>query len=76
MADKSTYEQKTLSDGSKNPKYIDMLDEDKAIANQKFTCISFVSPEKILKNREMFLFEQFLKKWDFNKSMSKYSELS
>ena len=74
MADKSTYEQKNLNDGSKNPKYIDMLDEDKAIANQKFTCISFVSPEKILKNREMFLFEQFLKKWDFNKSMSKYSE--
>ena len=27
----------------------DLLDEDKPIAEQKFVCISFVSPEKILK---------------------------
>ena len=74
MANKSSYEQKTLADGSKNPKYIDMLDEDKPIANQKFVCISFVSPEKILKNREHYLFQQFLKSWDFNKSMEKYNQ--
>ncbi len=74
MANKSSYEQKTLSDGSKNPKYIDMLEEDKPIANQKFVCISFVSPEKILKNREHYLFQEFLKSWDFNKSMEKYNQ--
>ena len=28
----------------------DLLDEDKPIANQKFCCLSFLSPEKILKN--------------------------
>ena len=74
MANKITYEQKTLSDGSKNPKYIDMLEEDKAIANQKFVCISFVSPEKILKDREHYLFQEFLKTWDFYKSMEKYNQ--
>ena len=74
MANNSSYEQKTLADGSKNPKYIDMLEEDKPIANQKFVCISFVSPEKILKNREHYLFQEFLKSWDFNKSMEKYNQ--
>ena len=36
--------------------HIDLLDEDKAIAEQKFVCLSFVSPEKILKNKELFIF--------------------
>ena len=31
------------------PKYVDILEEDKPIAGQKFVCVSFVSPEKILK---------------------------
>jgi hypothetical protein len=35
-------------------------------------CISFVSPEKILKKRENYLFEQFLKQWEFTKSMEKF----
>jgi hypothetical protein len=34
--------------------------------------MSFVSPERILKKRETFLFDQFVKQWDFTKSMSKY----
>ena len=38
-----------LPNGVKNPKYIDLLDEDKDVAGQKFVCVSFVSPEKILK---------------------------
>jgi hypothetical protein len=48
------------------------LEEDKPIANQKFACISFVSPENILKQKEIFFFEEFLKKWDLNKSMEKF----
>ena len=59
-------------DGSTNPKYIDLCDEDPAIAGQKFTCMSFVSPEKILKKREVYLFDQFIKNWDFSKSMERY----
>ena len=61
------------SDGSANPKYVDMLDEDKPIAGQKFTCVSFVSPEKIIKSRELFNFQQFLKQWDMNKSLEKFN---
>ena len=55
-----------------NPKYVDLLEEDKPISNQKFVCVSFVSPEKIVKQKELFFFEQFLKKWEFNKSMEKF----
>jgi hypothetical protein len=42
------FEKKQLPDGSDNPKYIDLLDEDKPISGQKFVCVSFVSPENIL----------------------------
>jgi len=58
--------------GKPNLNYVDLLEEDKPIAGQKFVCVSFVSPEKILKQKEVFLFEQFLKKWDLNKSMEKF----
>jgi hypothetical protein len=70
----SSFERKTLADGSMNPKYIDLCDEDAPIAGQKFACVSFVSPEKILKKRDIFLFEQFLKQWDFTKSVDKFNE--
>ena len=68
---KEKYEKK-LKNGKPNPKFVDLLDEDKSIAGQKFACISFVSPEKLLKQKDMFYFEEFLKQWDFNKSMEKY----
>jgi hypothetical protein len=55
-----------------NPKYVDLLEEDKPITGQKFVCISFCSPEQILKKKELFFFEEFLKKWDLNKSMEKF----
>jgi hypothetical protein len=55
-----------------NPKYVDLLEEDKQIAGQKFVCVSFCSPERILKEKEIFFFEEFLKKWDLNKSMEKF----
>ena len=55
-------------DGSLNKKYIDLLDEDKPIAGQKFACMSFISPENILKDKNIYMFEKFLKIWDFKKS--------
>lgn len=67
-------ERKLNADGSENPKYIDVLDEDKPIAAQKFVCVSFISPEKILKQKEHFFFEQFLNKWEINKSMEKFNQ--
>ena len=74
MADNKNITYRKNPDGSENPKYVDMLDEDKPIAGQKFTCVSFVSPEKILKNRELFFFQQFLKQWDMNKSLEKFNQ--
>jgi len=70
----STYEKKVLDNGKKNENYIDLCDEDQPIAGQKFACISFVSPEKILKKREVYLFDQFVKQWEFSKSMERYFE--
>ena len=60
--------------GKPNPTYVDLLEEDKPIAGQKFACISFVSPEQIVKQKEMYMFEHFLKDWDFRKSMEKYTQ--
>ena len=74
MAQKSNYQRQLNSDGSKNPKYVDLLEEDKPIAGQKFVCVSFVSPEKILKQKSIFYFEQFLKHWDFSKSTQKFTQ--
>jgi len=68
----SGFERKTLKNGKPNTKYIDVLDEDDSIAGQKFACMSFISPEKILQKRETFLFQQFIQQWDFTKSMSKF----
>jgi|TARA_B110000967_G_C18884785_1_gene563316 hypothetical protein len=70
----STFEKKTMPSGEENPKYVDLCDEDSAIAGQKFACMSFVSPEKILKKREVYLFDQFVKQWEFSKSMERYFE--
>jgi len=69
----SSFERKTLPNGKENPKYIDLCDEDVPIAGQKFACLSFVSPERILKKRENFLFENFVKQWDFTKSIEKFT---
>ena len=54
------FERKVNSDGTPNTKYIDLLDEDRPLSGQKFVCVSFVSPENILKQKNMFYFENFL----------------
>ena len=61
-------------DGSLNSKYVDLLDEDKPIAGQKFACVSFLSPEKIIKDKNMFFFNEFLKQWEMSKSLEKYTQ--
>ena len=68
---KSGFDRKTVG-GKPNHKYVDLLDEDKPISGQKFVCVSFCSPEKILKNKDIYFFEEFLKNWEFNKSMEKF----
>ena len=68
------FERKLTSDGKVNPKYIDLLDEDKPISGQKFVCVSFVSPERILKDKNRFFFKEFLKYYDFTKSIKKFEQ--
>lgn len=72
MAQNLNFELPKNSDGTPNPKYVDLLEEDKPISGQNFVCISFVSPEKILKQKQNFFFEQFLRVWDFTKSANKF----
>jgi hypothetical protein len=62
------------SNGSENPKYVDLLEEDKPLSGQKFVCVSFVSPENILKQKNHFLFQEFLKHYDFTKSVQKFTQ--
>jgi len=73
-ATKNGFKRHQKNDGSPNTKYVDLLEIDKPIAGQSFGCFSFISPEKILKQREMFYFEEFLKQWEMNKSMEKFNQ--
>ena len=38
------FEKKMTDDGKLNPRYVDLLNEDKPIASQLYGCYSFVSP--------------------------------
>jgi len=60
--------------GKNDPKYIDLLDEDMPIAGQKFACLSFVSPEKILKQKEIYFLDKFLNQFDLSKSLQKFTQ--
>jgi hypothetical protein len=68
----SSYEPKNNPDGTPNPKYIDLLSVDPPIAEQNYVCMSFVSPDKILKQKNAFLFERFVKNFDLEKSSKKF----
>ena len=55
---------------------VDLLDEDKPIAEQKFVCLSFISPEKIIKNREIYFFEKFIEQYNFIKTAELFTKYS
>jgi hypothetical protein len=76
MSTKKSAKSKTkeLDTHTENTKYVDLLDEDKPIAGQKFACISFISPEDIIKNKQLFFFEKFLKNFEFKKTFEKYTQ--
>ena len=63
-----------MKNGKPNPKYVDLLNEDPVIASQLYGCYSFISPENIIKKKDQYMFEQFVKQWDFTKSVSIYSD--
>ena len=57
MSKKGGCDYRTNYDGSVNTSYVDLLEEDKPISGQKFVCVSFVSPEKNLKQKNHFFFQ-------------------
>lgn len=54
-------------------KLVDLLDEDKPIADQKFACLSFISPENEIRNKDRFFFSEFVKQYDLATSMNKFT---
>ena len=53
----------------------DFLEEDAEITGQKFCLLSFLSPEKVLKDKSLFIFDKFLKLYEFQsrtKNLEKY----
>lgn len=61
------------SKSTESAKLVDLLDEDKPIAEQKFVCLSFISPENEIQNKDRYYFSEFLKSYDFTKSMEKFN---
>lgn len=44
-------------------KDVDYLDEDKPLRSQNYVCLSFLSPEDVLNNKEVFYFEKYLEQF-------------
>ena len=55
---------------------VDLLDEDKPIAEQKFVCLSFISPEKIINDREIYFFEKFIEQYNFIRTAELFTKYS
>jgi Family of unknown function (DUF5832) len=54
----------------------DFLDEDPAIRGQNYVCLSFLSPEDLLRDKDAFMFEKYLEKFsvDMNKISNELSD--
>jgi hypothetical protein len=61
-------------------KEIDYLDEDKPIRGQNYVCLSFISPEDVIRNKEVFYLERYMSKFSkdikdlFENLLQKYPE--
>lgn len=63
-----------MAAAQQNNKRVDLLDEDKPISGQKFACLSFVSPEKIIAQKNEFFFGEFVKGYDFLKKTQAFEK--
>lgn len=69
-----------MSSSLVNTKEVDYLDEDKPIRGQNYVCMSFISPEDVLVNKETFIFSKYLEKFAsdmkelFNNLSNKYPD--
>jgi len=71
---KSSKSKDKLVNNLEKAKYVDLLDEDKPLGGQKYVCLSFISPENHIKNKELFYFEKFVKNFEFKKTFEKYTQ--
>ncbi len=61
-------------------KEMDFLDQDPPLRGQNFVCLSFISPEDVIKRKDCYFFEEFMKDITvdmndfFDKLMEKYEE--
>lgn len=61
-------------------KDMDFLDQDPPLRGQNFVCLSFISPEEVIKKKDCYFFEQFMKDITvdmndfFDKLTEKYAE--
>lgn len=53
-------------------KEMDYLDQDPHIRGQKFVCLSFISPEDVIKNKESYFLSKFLS--SFSKDLGEFFE--
>ena len=53
-----------MSDTTENDKKEVFLEADKEIPGQHYVALSFISPQKVLKNKDLFFFTEFLKDYD------------
>lgn len=51
---------------------VDVLEHDSPLIGQKYACISFVSPDKILKKKELFFYSEFLKKLELKQDVERF----
>lgn len=56
---------KVVLPAEEDGRVVDYLEEDPEIPNQKYCIVSFLSPEKILKQKEQFFFEKFVQWMDY-----------
>jgi hypothetical protein len=50
----------------------DFLTEDHEIPGQRFCLLSFLSPEKILKNKDIFMFDKFLQTFEYTQRVTSF----
>lgn len=57
-------------------KELDVLDQDPPLRGQNYVCLSFISPEDVIKRKDVFFFENFLNNFssDMTEFMSKLEE--
>lgn len=69
------FQAQTTETGAPNPQYVDMLEvTDPPVRGQEYGVFSFVSPDDIIRNKDLFFFHEFLKTWSFNSMSARFAE--